>query len=155
MADGSEQPRLGFCQHGCVTRHLYRCPLRWADMDQLGHVNNATYVDYLQESRVDMLRVHPPAAGGEALAEGVVVVWHEVKYLAPLVFRLEPVSIEIWVTEVRAARWELRWERSRGAHAWQWEAPVARLGTRWRSARGPESGEPPHAGPALRSIHTR
>jgi acyl-CoA thioester hydrolase len=93
-----------------VTRHLYRCPLRWADMDQLGHVNNVTYVDYLQEARVDMLRVHPPASGGEALAEGVVVVRHEVKYLAPLVFRLAPVSIEIWVTEVRAATFTLAYE---------------------------------------------
>jgi acyl-CoA thioester hydrolase len=79
-------------------------------MDQLGHVNNATYVDYLQEARVDMLRVHPPASGGEALAEGVVVVRHEVKYLAPLVFRRAPVSIEIWVTEVRAATFTLAYE---------------------------------------------
>jgi acyl-CoA thioester hydrolase len=95
--------------HG-VTRHLYRCPLRWADMDQLGHVNNVTYVDYLQEARVDMLRVHPPVSGGEALAEGVVVVRHEVKYLAPLVFRPEPVSVEVWVTEVRASTFTLAYE---------------------------------------------
>ena len=93
-----------------MTRHLYHCPLRWADMDQLAHVNNATYVDLLQEARVDMLRVHPPASGGEALAEGVVVVRHEVKYLAPLVFRLAPVSIEVWVTEVRAATVTLAYE---------------------------------------------
>ena len=86
-----------------VTRHLYRCPLRWADMDPLGHVNNVTYVDYLQEARVDMLRVHPPTSGGEQLAEGVVVARHEVEYVAPLVFRREPVSLELWVTEVRAA----------------------------------------------------
>lgn len=79
-------------------------------MDQLGHVNNVTYVDYLQEARVDMLRVHPPKSGGEALAEGVVVVRHEVKYLAPLVFRLEPVSIELWVCEVRAATFTLAYE---------------------------------------------
>ena len=26
-------------------------------MDSLGHVNNVVYVDYLQEARVDMLRV--------------------------------------------------------------------------------------------------
>ena len=45
-------------------------------MDSLGHVNNVTYVDYLQESRVDMLRVHAPATGGEQLAEGTVVVRH-------------------------------------------------------------------------------
>ena len=79
-------------------------------MDQLGHVNNVTYVDYLQEARVDMLRVHPPKSGGEALAEGVVVVRHEVKYLAPLVFRREPVSIEVWVSEVRAATFTLAYE---------------------------------------------
>jgi acyl-CoA thioester hydrolase len=79
-------------------------------MDLLGHVNNVTYVDYLQEARVDMMRVHPPAAGGEALAEGVVVVRHEVKYLHPLVFRTEPVSIEVWVTEVRAATFTLAYE---------------------------------------------
>jgi acyl-CoA thioester hydrolase len=79
-------------------------------MDQLGHVNNVTYVDYLQEGRVDMLRVHPPASGGEALAEGVVVVRHQVKYLHPLVFRPEPVSIEMWVTEVRAASFTMAYE---------------------------------------------
>jgi len=79
-------------------------------MDQLGHVNNVIYVDYLQEARVDMLRVHPPASGGEALAEGVVVVRHEVVYRSPLVFRMAPVSIEIWVTEVRAARFTMAYE---------------------------------------------
>jgi acyl-CoA thioester hydrolase len=79
-------------------------------MDLLGHVNNVTYVDYLQEARVDMLRVHPPTSGGEALAEGVVVVRHEVQYLHPLVFRLAPVSIEVWVTEVRASSFTLAYE---------------------------------------------
>lgn len=79
-------------------------------MDLLAHVNNVTYVDYLQEARVDMLRVHPPAAGGEALAEGVVVVRHEVQYLYPLVFRMEPVNVEVWVTEVRAATFTLAYE---------------------------------------------
>jgi acyl-CoA thioester hydrolase len=79
-------------------------------LDLLGHVNNVTYVDYLQEARVDMLRVHPPAAGGEALAAGVVVVRHEVTYLYPLVFRLQPVSVEVWVTEVRAASFTLAYE---------------------------------------------
>ena len=29
-------------------RHVYYCPMRWADMDSLGHVNNVVYVDYLQ-----------------------------------------------------------------------------------------------------------
>ena len=91
-------------------RHTYRCPLRWADLDPLGHVNNVVYVDYLQEARVDMLRTHGPAARTGDLAEGVVVVRHEVSYLAPLAFGFEPVTIESWVTEIRAAAFTLAYE---------------------------------------------
>ena len=93
-----------------MARHIYLCPVRWADMDSLGHVNNVTYVDYLQESRVDMLRVHARARGGEELAEGVVVVRHEVEFLAPLVFRFDPVRIESWVTRIRAASFTMAYE---------------------------------------------
>jgi len=91
-------------------RHVYYCPLRWADMDSLGHVNNVVYVDYLQEARVDMLSVHAPASGGEDLAEGVVVVRHEVEFLAPLVFRSGPVRIETWVSRIRAASFTMNYE---------------------------------------------
>jgi acyl-CoA thioester hydrolase len=79
-------------------------------MDSLGHVNNVTYVDYLQEARVDMLRVHAPVRGGEELAEGVVVVRHEVEFVAPLVFRFEPVRIETWVSSIRAATFTMAYE---------------------------------------------
>ncbi len=91
-------------------RHVYYCPLRWADMDSLGHVNNVTYVDYLQEARVDMLRVHTPESDNTDLAEGVVVVRHDLEFLAPLVFRSEPIRIETWATQIRAASFELRYE---------------------------------------------
>ena len=98
--------------------------MRWADLDLLGHVNNVVYVDYLQEARVDLLRHHGPAAQAEGgLVEGVVVVRHEVQYAAPLSFRFRPVSIEVWVTEVRAASFTLAYEvfeetdRGRTVHA--------------------------------------
>ena len=83
--------------------------MRWADLDLLGHVNNVVYVDYLQEARVDMMRTHGPSAQG-ALAEGTVVVRHEVSYLAPLTFGFRPVSIECWVTEIRAATFTMAYE---------------------------------------------
>jgi acyl-CoA thioester hydrolase len=88
--------------------------MRWADLDMQGHVNNVTYVDYLQEARVDMLRVHAERPHGhgapEDLAEGVVVVRHEVTYLLPLHFTFEPVLIECWVTDIRAASFTLAYE---------------------------------------------
>ena len=82
--------------------------MRWADLDQLGHVNNVVYVDYLQEARVDMLRAH--GRGPEALAEGLVVVRHEVTYLKPLTFDFQPVSIECWVTDIKAATFTMPYE---------------------------------------------
>ena len=82
--------------------------MRWADLDQLGHVNNVVYVDYLQEARVDMLRSH--GRGPEALAEGLVVARHEVTYLKPLTFDFRPVSIECWVTDIKAATFTMAYE---------------------------------------------
>jgi acyl-CoA thioester hydrolase len=84
--------------------------MRWADLDMLGHVNNVTYVDYLQEARVDMLRVHARSRLTDGLAEGVVVVSHQVHYVAPLLFDFTPVSVEVWVTEIRSASFTLAYE---------------------------------------------
>lgn len=84
--------------------------MRWADLDLLGHVNNVVYVDYLQEARVDMLRVHARSPKTEGLAEGTVVVSHQVTYVAPLLFDFTPVLVETWVTEIRAASFTLAYE---------------------------------------------
>ena len=85
--------------------------MRWADLDMLGHVNNVTYVDYLQEARVDMLRFHASHGHGQTdLAEGVVVVRHEVTYLRPLMFTFDAVGIECWVTDIRAASFTIAYE---------------------------------------------
>lgn len=78
-------------------RHTYECQLRWADMDLLGHVNNVTYLDYLQEARIEMLLAHAPGVRLLALAEGAQVLHHSVQYAAPLTFRLRPVKIDTWV----------------------------------------------------------
>jgi acyl-CoA thioester hydrolase len=89
--------------------------MRWADLDMLGHVNNVTYVDYLQEARVDMLRIHGSHGHGDGyhegdLAEAVVVVRHEVTYLRPLLFTFDAVRIECWVTDIRAASFTIAYE---------------------------------------------
>jgi acyl-CoA thioester hydrolase len=91
-------------------RHTYECPVRWADMDMLQHVNNVTYVDYLQEARIDMFMSHPEFSGGEDLADGVVVVRHELDFLAPLVFRSRPVLVDAWISEIRAASFTMAYE---------------------------------------------
>ena len=82
--------------------HTYACPLRWGDLDMLGHTNNVRYFDYVQEARLELLT----AAGLPVAAEAdhLVVVRHDVSFEAPLMFREEPVTVESTVTEVGAAR---------------------------------------------------
>ena len=84
--------------------------MRWADLDVLGHVNNVVYADYLQEARVDMLRVHARSPRTDGLAEGVLVASHQVSYLEPLHFDHDPVYVDLWVTEIRAAAFTLAYE---------------------------------------------
>jgi acyl-CoA thioester hydrolase len=95
-------------------RHRYACPIRWADLDLLGHVNNVRYVDYLQEARVDLLRAHrwSGAAGEEteSLVDAIIVSRHEVTFRAPLLFGDRPVLIECWVTDLRAGSFTLAYE---------------------------------------------
>lgn len=91
-------------------RHTTECPVRWADMDMLQHTNNVTYVDYLQEARIDMFTAHPEFRGGEDLGEGVVVARHELEFLAPLGFRSRPIMVDSWITEIRAASFTMAYE---------------------------------------------
>lgn len=96
-------------------RHRYECPTRWADLDMLGHVNSVVYVDYLQEARVDMLRIHARSPRTDGLAEGVLVASHQVTYLRPLLYDRTPVHVDVWVTEIRAASFTLAYEIFRDA----------------------------------------
>ncbi|HEY9337174.1 thioesterase family protein [Kribbella sp. NPDC050459] len=91
-------------------RHVYHCPLRWGDMDALGHVNNGRYVDYLQDARVDFLFRTAKELGADNLETGLLVARHEVQYRAPLHFRPEPVRIELWISEIRAASFTVDYE---------------------------------------------
>ncbi|MGW1166925.1 acyl-CoA thioesterase [Streptomyces sp. NPDC002550] len=86
-------------------RHIYRCPLRWSDMDAYGHVNNAIFLRYLEEARIDFLSLR-----GKESKQGSVVARHEIDYKRQLVHRPTPVDIELWVTQVRAASFTVTYE---------------------------------------------
>lgn len=90
-------------------RHTYECPLRWADMDLLGHINNVAYLDYLQEARIAMVSAHPELSK-TGTGEGLVVVGHEMEFVRPLKFRKRPVLIDSWVTEIKAGSFVASYE---------------------------------------------
>ncbi|MFI9392143.1 acyl-CoA thioesterase [Streptomyces bauhiniae] len=86
-------------------RHIYRCPLRWADMDAYGHVNNVVFLRYLEEARIDFL-FRPD----KDFQQGSVVARHEIDYKRQLVHRHHPVDVELWITEIRAASFTITYE---------------------------------------------
>ncbi|GHD99089.1 acyl-CoA thioesterase [Streptomyces alanosinicus] len=86
-------------------RHIYRCPLRWSDMDAYGHVNNAIFLRYLEEARIDFTSLR-----GAESKQGSVVARHEIDYRRQLTHRPTPVDIELWVTEIRAASFTVSYE---------------------------------------------
>jgi acyl-CoA thioester hydrolase len=72
-------------------------------------VNNAAYIDYLQEARVDFLLTGPPVLH-DLLETGVLVVSHQVEYLRPVVFDGSGIAIDLWVQAVGASRFVFGYE---------------------------------------------
>lgn len=93
-----------------MARHVFHCPLRWADMDAFGHVNNVAFLRYLEEARIDFMFRLAPGEGSASFNGGSVVARHEIDYLRPLVHRHEPVTIETWVTRINAASMTVAYE---------------------------------------------
>ncbi len=86
-----------------------RCvvPLRWGDMDAQGHVNNARFIDYLQEARADFLLGGPVQ---HLLGGGMMVVSHQIEYLALLEYDDEPVLVDVAVLGCGGAQVDLGYE---------------------------------------------
>ena len=72
-----------------------------ADIDQMGHVNNATYLKWVQEAVVDYWRsVAPPEAVTKHLW---VALKHEITYVKPT-FLQDTVVAEVIAEKVEGAR---------------------------------------------------
>ncbi len=71
--------------------HTSRQPIRWGDMDALGHVNNTVYFRYLEQARIEW--IYGLHAEGEAYDRiGPVIVNASCTFLEPLVY---PGEIEV------------------------------------------------------------
>lgn len=79
-------------------------------MDLLGHVNNVTFVDLLQEARIAFFGQHRSIAASQETQEGILVVKHEVDFLAPLNLRSTSIFVDTWVAKVRAGSFTLAHE---------------------------------------------
>jgi acyl-CoA thioester hydrolase len=88
---------------------VYRCPVRWSDLDAYGHVNNARFLTLYEEARVALFFVGAREQGLTSFEEGIVIARHEVDYLRPVDYG-DRVRIEMWVDEIRPSRVGIRYE---------------------------------------------
>jgi acyl-CoA thioester hydrolase len=103
------QPALGVDRLDESRRHVHEFHVRFGDIDVLGHVNNCRYFTYLEDARVAMFRLDPMREGREPV-NGLVIARHEIDYKRPLLFGPDPVRVETWVTELRAASFSVAYE---------------------------------------------
>lgn len=92
-----------------MSPYTHSCPMRWGDMDAQGHVNNAAYVDYLQEARVGFLLSGSPVLH-HLLDSGILVVSHQLEYLRPVRFSDRSLIIDLWVDAIGGSRFSIGYE---------------------------------------------
>ena len=74
-----------------VLVHTSRQPIRWGDMDALGHVNNTVYFRFMEDVRIQwLMRLRQGASHGEG--SGPVIVNASCTFLVPLVY---PGDVEV------------------------------------------------------------
>lgn len=65
--------------------HTSRIPVRWSDMDELGHVNNAAYFTYLEQARIEYFQRLTDGPWPGAPEKGPVLVNVEASFKKPIV----------------------------------------------------------------------
>lgn len=93
--------------------------VRWADLDQFGHVNNANYLTFIQEVRADFIWYSRIARGIEPIIPDMVVAKAELDYLIPIYDSGFNLDVEIWVSKIGNASFDLSYElrSDKGLHA--------------------------------------
>lgn len=67
-------------------------PIRWADMDALGHVNNTAYFRYMEQARIEWLYAQAQAGVGYDRGTGPVIVNASCTFREALVY---PGDVEV------------------------------------------------------------
>ncbi|MGI8627320.1 MAG: acyl-CoA thioesterase [Geodermatophilaceae bacterium] len=90
-----------------MTRQRVPVSMRWSDQDPFQHVNNAAFLTYLEQARVEIFFSEAETEGVTTLSDGVVVVRHEIDYKRPVIYSARPLVIECWISQLRAASYRV------------------------------------------------
>ncbi|GAA2233121.1 thioesterase family protein [Rarobacter faecitabidus] len=101
-----------------------RVPVRWSDLDPYGHVNNVAMLTLLEEARVaafwngrgngvdaEPTDPHTAVIGAGTSGETLTfVASHRIEYLAQLGHLAEPARIQLWISAIGGASFDIDYE---------------------------------------------
>ena len=93
-------------------KHHRKLQVRWDDLDAFGHVNNATYLTFIQEARSDFFWFSRQRAGVEPLLADMVVARAEVDFIEPIYHGGTEIDVAIAVVRLGTSSFELHYELS-------------------------------------------
>ena len=91
-------------------RYNAKAHVRWDDVDAFGHVNNAKYLTYVQEARVEMLWRSRTDIGLEPILSDMVVAHAEVDFLLAIYEGAIDIDCIIWIGKIGGASFEMFYE---------------------------------------------
>lgn len=100
------EPADHHADHRRVLPYAAHVALRWSDMDAYAHINNVQFLRLLEDARVIAFRDWFDQ-DRSLLDEGVLVSRHEIEYRRPLGFRPEPVRVQLWVSRIGGAGFDV------------------------------------------------
>lgn len=88
--------------------HIYKPEIRFVDIDAAGIVNNATYLNYFEQSRIQFFE-EIVGKKWDWNSAGMVIAKHEVNYRQPIFFQ-DDVTIVTWIERVGTKSMEAAYE---------------------------------------------
>lgn len=70
--------------HQGTYKHTVEIPVRWSDMDALGHVNSSVFFTYLEQARIEWWREYLPSLMQQET--GPVIVNASCTFLKPILY---------------------------------------------------------------------
>ena len=81
--------------------------MRFGDTDAMGHVNNATFLTYLEDARVGFFA---EVVGNGVGLPGMILARTEIDFVRPVLFGTGPVRTSAWVDHVGTKSFRMGYE---------------------------------------------
>src|SRR2546427_3050521 len=89
---------------GSQVKFSIELPVQFRDIDVMGHVNNATYLQYMETARVELARLLGQLTDG--VRPGFIVASARVEFKKPIKDE-HRITVSVWVSRIGDHSWDL------------------------------------------------